>query len=383
MPPKENTNKNNSPQNAFKVGLDPVFNSYNTSPKISVEKNTPAGLSHPVEAGGVYDALSNQKYVPNQPPVMRPLESFSNNHNPKSVIRTYKSDLESVIQADHLSSVNIAIAENKKMHKQIKPEQKMAETEPPTVQTESNYSKSKIIIFISLLLIIAGIIGLVITFLVGNRNFTPVKQAPKLPALITTEYQNELNIDPIAEDKFTSTISNNLNDIQTPLNNFYNIYVTTGTGANKRLVTSLKFISLLKFRLPDLLKRTLLPDFMIGTYTLEKNLPFLILKTSSFEGTYAGMLAWEKDLEKDLTILFRLPGYETSGNIITELTPTNLKKFSDAVIVNKDVRILQGIDGKIMLLYGIVDKETIIITVNEDIFKELINRLNKEKTLKR
>ena len=53
------------------------------------------------------------------------------------------------------------------------------------------------------------------------------------------------------------------------------------------------------------------------------------------------------------------------------------------MIVNKDVRILRDDNGNMILLYGIVDKETIIITVNDTAFKEIITRLNKEKTLKR
>jgi hypothetical protein len=126
-----------------------------------------------------------------------------------------------------------------------------------------------------------------------------------------------------------------------------------------------------------------LPDFMVGTFSFGKNLPFIILKTSYFENAYAGMLSWENDLEKDFQVLFRLTGYQTAGGILAELTPTTIKKFSDSVIVNKDVRILKDETGQIMLLYGIIDKETIIITVNDTAFKEILTRLNNEKTLKR
>jgi hypothetical protein len=139
----------------------------------------------------------------------------------------------------------------------------------------------------------------------------------------------------------------------------------------------------MEFKIPEILKRTLLPDFMVGTFSFGKNLPFIILKTSYFENAYAGMLSWENDLEKDFQVLFRLTGYQTAGGILAELTPTTIKKFSDSVIVNKDVRILKDETGQIMLLYGIIDKETIIITVNDTAFKEILTRLNNEKTLKR
>ena len=167
------------------------------------------------------------------------------------------------------------------------------------------------------------------------------------------------------------------------MNSFDNIYITTGTSSTKRLLTAKEFITLMKFYIPDIITRTLLPDYMVGMFSFDKNLPFIILKTSYFENAYAGMLSWENDIEKDFQVLFRLSGYENSGGILAELTPTASKKFTDAVIVNKDVRLLRNEAGEIILLYGIIDKETIIITVNDASFKEIISRLYKEKELKR
>ena len=131
------------------------------------------------------------------------------------------------------------------------------------------------------------------------------------------------------------------------------------------------------------MKRSLLPDYMVGMYSFGKNIPFIIFKTSSFENTYPAMLTWEKDLEQDLKVLFRLTGYAESGGIAAALTPTTAKSFEDSVIINKDVRQLRNDAGQIILLYGIVDRETVIITTSDAAFKEIINRLNAEKSLKR
>ena len=282
----------------------------------------------------------------------------------QSIVRTYKSDLESAIQNDHLSSINIAIAESKK--KQEEAENKIEEV------SENEYSKSKIIIFISILLVIIGIIALVITYYLKSPNVSKVTITSELPSMITTEYKEELNIGTIIKDNLAKALSSKLNDTQIPVNNIYNVYLTTGTSS-RQLISSANFISMIKFNMPDMVKRTLLPNFMIGSYSFSQNYPFLILKTSSFENSYAGMLAWEKDLSKDFQLLFRLPGYENSGSLLDELTPaTSTKKFEDGVIVNKDVRFLQDNNNN-----------TIIITVSDTAFKEIIDRLNKEKSLKR
>jgi hypothetical protein len=335
-------------------------------------------MSHPVEAGGAYDVLNNQKYVPSQMATpAQPRQTAGETNNAKSIIRTYKGDLESAIQANHLSSINIAIAENEKMHSQIKPD-------PALSNNDAEYSKSKILIFISLILILAGGAGLGIVFYLKSpvQNIINVIQTPELPSLITAEVKDEVNVNSIIKDKFIITLSDKLSNTLIPTNNFFNTYVTIGTST-KRLAKSAEFISLLNFKMPDLMKRTLLPDFMVGAYSLTKNIPFVIFKTSSSENTYAGMLTWEKDLGDDFKILFKLPGYEKVVSVKDLVAPPEVKKFEDAVITNKDVRLLRGDNKQIVLLYCLIDKETVVITTDTEALKNIITRLNKEKTLKR
>jgi len=360
MPPEDNK---------LKIGLDPVFKSNQSQNQNNTNPNIGAGA---------YNILNNQKYSPSQTVPAEPFKSPESNPNaPKSIVRTYKGDLATAIAANHLSSINIAIAENQKMQEQIRAEQKMN----PEVETGS-YSKSKIITFISIILVIIGVIAIGYVYFTSTST-NKVATVQELPSLITTEYKDELNTTNILKNKFVSALSSRINDVQIQVNNLYNPYITVGTNTGRRLVTAGEFVTLMNWKMPDLIKRTLLPDFMVGMYSFGENLPFVILKTSYFENAYAGMLQWEADMEKDFKVLFKLPGYETSGGIEAELTPTTAKKFTDSVIVNKDVRIMRDEKGEMILLYGIIDKETIIITVNDVAFKEIINRLIKEKTLKR
>jgi len=369
MPPEENKNNNISDVNSLRIGIDPVFKGAPVQQKNTTTANIGAGA---------FNILNNQKYTPSQTAPSPQSIPVTNPNTQKSIVRTYKGDLESAIQNNHLSSINIAIAENQKMHSQIQAEQKQPEPAAP-----AEYSKNKIIIFISIILIVLGIIGVIVAFIFTSGGGSPVTQVQELPSLITTEHKDELSLNTIPKGKLLETLSAKLNDSQITVNKLYNTYITTGTSTARRLITAGEFVTQTGFNMPDILKRTLLPDYMIGTYSFGKNLPFIIFKTSYFENAYAGMLSWEVNLKKDLLILFKLPGYENGGGLIADLTPTDNKKFEDGVIVNKDVRILRDENNNVILLYGIIDKETIIITVNETAFKEIIDRLNKEKTLKR
>lgn len=352
MPPEDNK---------YQVGIDPIFTGQKPE-----DKTVPASA---------YNVLTNQQYSPSQNTTPPPPPSSNTASNPKSIVRTYKSDIASAIAANHLSSINIAIAENQKMREQ-------ANLQQGQTSTPENSSKSKTIMLISLTLFGLAIISLGAVFLLSGGSQKTV-QVQELPALITTEFKDESNTSLIAKSKIIGTLASKLNDSQITVNNIYNTYLTLGTSTGRRLITATEFVTLMNFRMPDMLKRTLWPDFMVGMYAFGKNLPFVIFKSTSFENAYAGMLAWETDLQKDFRLLFHLPGYESGNSFLSELSPQEIKKFEDGVIVNKDVRILRDDNGEMIFLYGIIDKETIIITVNDIAFKEIINRLNKEKTLKR
>lgn len=360
MPLEEN--KNNQNFSPLKVDIDPVFKGVKNSTQS--QQNL-----------GVSGILENQQYVPAQ---KSDFEAGSVNelHNNKNSIRTYRDDIASAIQASHLSSINIAMAEDERMHSKIQTSGKIEAEE-----IKSSYSKNRIFLLISIILIVVGILVVLVTYFIDAKPET-VTQNTTLSFFITAEYKDELDTNKIVKERFTYALASKINDIQIPVNNLYSSYITTGTSTTKRLVTTQEFITLANLRVPNILLRTLVPDFMVGMYSFGQDLPFVIFKTSSFENTYAGMIEWEKNLEKDFSVLFRLNN-SGGGSLADSLTPTTARKFEDGVINNKDVRLIRDADGKIIFVYAIIDKNIIVITVNDKAFKEINNRLNKEKGLKR
>ncbi|MDO8624346.1 MAG: hypothetical protein Q7R54_03240 [bacterium] len=95
---------------------------------------------------------------------------------------------------------------------------------------------------------------------------------------------------------------------------------------------------------------------------------FFILSASSYSDTFAGMLAWEPRVASDLAALY--PPTATSTRVV----------FKDEIISNHDVRILRDSAGQSLVLYGYWDQRTLIISRNEDAFREILKRLATSRT---
>lgn len=363
MPPENNKKTNFDP---LKVNLDPVFKGDKNLTQSSAPKDFGAG---------VYNTLTNQEFISSQPP--REPSSFPPKDPSKIAIRTYKDDIQSAIQASHLSSVNIALAENEKMRSKMKQGEALEEKPEPV-----SAAKVKIIVAGIIILLVVGGLAIGLTAFINSQKQQAATQI-KIPSpLITTDYHDELNIENIVKDRFISALASRLNDIQIPVNNIYNVYITSGASTSKRLVSTSELFDLALWQAPDSLKRNLGENYMVGMYAFGQNLPFVILKISAFENAYAGMLEWEKSLEKDFRNILRLTN-NGEGGLALALTPGESRQFQDAVIANQDARVLKDENGKIFFVYSILSKDTIIFTVNETALKEIINRLNREKSLRR
>lgn len=363
MPPEQNKKTSFDP---VKVNLDPVF----SAPKDRSQNSGAQGVG-----SGVYNTLSNQEFVSGQEP--RQVTPPNTINITKPGIRTYKDDIQAAIQANHLSSVNIAIAENDRLRSKVTKGEELEEKPKPVSE-----KKVKVLIAVFVILLAVGGLGFGTLSFISSKNSTVTNQIAIPTPIITTEYQDELNTEDIVKDRFTNALSSNLNDIRIPVNNLYNVYLTTGSSTAKRLLGTSELFDTLGWQAPDTLKRNLANNYMVGMFAFGENIPFVILKISSYENVYSGMLSWEGSLEKDFLKLFRLRD-DVEGGLVSALTPSETKKFQDLVVANQDTRVLRDSDGKIFFIYSILNKDTIVITKNETALKEIINRLNREKSLRR
>lgn len=289
----------------------------------------------------------------------------------RPIIRTYKSDVEGTIQTGHISSINIAMAENKKMLGQIK----MTEVETKKAVINKN------ILIISVILIIAGALTFFIPKLLIQMQYgakpLPVETVSSKPIMLV-DVEEKMNIKDINLNRVNTTLKERVDQSATKLGQIKNIFLTEGEGTAEKLITSSKFLELIKANVPSEIQRTLKDPYMFGLHNYNGNQRFLILKVGSYDTAFSGMLYWETNLWQDFKELFGLQSdISTSSSSFT----TEIKKFQDATFNNKDSRVVKDFLGNIIFLYSIIDENTIIITTSTDTLKEIINRISKARVV--
>ena len=155
---------------------------------------------------------------------------------------------------------------------------------------------------------------------------------------------------------------------------------------------------------PDLLTRNIDDSSTVGVINEGGDTrAFFILRASSYERTFAGMLTWEPLMARDLGLLYPLYVEDetpvsqvdlglvatttatTSAPTTTPIAPVptlpaspavSVGRFEDAIVANRDVRILRDTRGRSLMLYGYADKETLVIARSEAAFAALLVRLS-------
>ncbi len=98
--------------------------------------------------------------------------------------------------------------------------------------------------------------------------------------------------------------------------------------------------------------------------SLENSDPILILKFNDKQTIYGGLLDWENDMLRNLSILYKNYDIESYNNV-----------FSDKEILNYNTRISYNEDGEIILLYGFINN-TVIIANSENLFIKTVELLS-------
>ncbi len=152
---------------------------------------------------------------------------------------------------------------------------------------------------------------------------------------------------------------------------------------------------------PELLLRNIEDESTVGViHEGADTRAFFVLRVSSYERTFAGMLTWEPLMLRELGLLYPLyPSNEpepvqvdlstasttasttpviasSTPPVLVVGTPQSVGRFEDAVVANRDVRILRDTQGRSLLLYGYADKQTLIIARSEAAFSALLVRLS-------
>jgi hypothetical protein len=307
----------------------------------------------------------------------------------KPIIRTYKSDMEESIQEGHLSSINIAVSENKKLLNQTTAD----------IPEGKKFKINKNILIIAIVLLVGGILTFMIPYLLVQNEAQNIPQPISTNishALITVDTSETINIATINLNTVATILQEHVQQSATSLGQIKDIVLTEGSGVNQQNITSDDFLKLIQAHIPKSLEQTLEPEYMFGMHNFAGNQEFLILKVSEYDTAFSGMLSWEDNLWQDFKPLFNLPddaptpintntsastsptsstGTNPFGADVTNPFVVEVKQFQDASFDNKDCRVVRDASGKVIFLYSIVDNNTIVITTSTDTLKEIISRL--------
>ncbi|QQR64705.1 hypothetical protein IPH92_04050 [Candidatus Kaiserbacteria bacterium] len=148
---------------------------------------------------------------------------------------------------------------------------------------------------------------------------------------------------------------------QDSTNESVQIYPVVQKGEVTRPASSQEFFTALRMDVSRAFLSSLDDAFMMGVVTAKKPEPFLIIRSYNFDELFAGLLAWEGSMQKDLAPLFGT----SSGE---------MGVFIDAVANNKSTRILKSDTGEEVLVYSFINKNTVIITTNGDALAILLSK---------
>ncbi len=127
---------------------------------------------------------------------------------------------------------------------------------------------------------------------------------------------------------------------------------------NDRLANTTEIVTVLSNRLPAQLARSVTHIAFGSTGNGE---PFVILKTTSFDSAFAGMLIWEESITTDLDPLFVR---KASG-----------EAFLDSIINNRSTRLGRTASGEDAVVYSFIDRDTILISTTQSAISDLILRV--------
>ncbi len=301
----------------------------------------------------------------------QPIQSPTPKTETSSPIHTYKSDFSDHIEKSNASAFSVIAAEKDAPQKVVRPTPK---------------NNRVLAVIISSLLILAGGSGVFAAYLFMNKS-APVLLTPTVSSLIASDSQVKLSGTGYTLMKALAVTAKSPTADGTVLMTYVDTSTTTAQGVTDAPASGGAFITELNLQAPDILLRNIDPSSMVGVvHANTQSAPFFILRVTSYERTFAGMLQWEGSMFNALSTLY--PQYTNVAPTVSMSTTTPSKifippvdptqpgtQFVDEVVANRSVRTLKDNAGRTIVLYGYADKQTLIIARDEDAFTLLIEKL--------
>lgn len=266
---------------------------------------------------------------------------------PLKSLRTYQGDVDEAISKNKYSATSILIAE-----------QKRKEDNPESEKPISHF-RNKFFVTIGISFLVIGVVVVGVVYYLQKNQKVVIEQKTK--TLVGFSLEKDVSIENSSRENLLTTILQEKKSFNLPINSILYLNIVNRDNTEARIENAL---SLLSPNMPPSLARSFGDKYMLGLFSFDTNEFFIILTTKDYASSFSGMLKWEKVIGKDIGRLFD----------IEENTGTSTSVFLDEELNNKDLRILKDTSNKTVLLYSFIDKDTLVITKNQNIFTAIVGK---------
>jgi hypothetical protein len=323
--------------------------------------------------------------------------------DPLSRVSTYQDAIKEALRSQDVSASGMLMAEQKKRDNFQAEDREKSFANP----------KNKFLIGISIVLILAALSFISITIINSS------KRIPESTSLLpqSTYFIPEKVIEVSAAQLSRNTLSKIQQATTEPINkgDVTQLIISkevsvdptsTFNFTKKASYDTNDFLALITARAPEVIRRTLDQEFMLGVHKASANETFVLFRINNFESSYAAMFEWETALARDMENIFpraiekaRITSIEEVlvAPVITDLTSTttptstqtetvqktidNTRIWHDRVINNTDTRALLNEFDEVVFFYAFIDNEFIFFGTKEETFGEVMRRVRTAKLL--
>ncbi len=290
---------------------------------------------------------------------MNPEENKKTERVPIKSLRTFQGDVQEAISKNNFSSTTILVKEQER-----KLENPVLAKESAEMLGSSN-ARNKTFIIFGVGLIVLGLVSVAVLYYMKSTEKVIVEKQTK--AIIAFTEEKTISLTNTNRKEILQKIIDARDKTNLPVNSVLFVNPTQ----NEKIVSISDLLSAMAPNMSPSLSRSFGKEYMVGIFSFDENVPFIILTVDDYSLSYPGMLKWEETMESDLGELFNI-----------NLSTSSPKLFIDEVIKNRDIRSLKDSSGNSVLLYSFVDRKTLVITKNENSLSAIVGKLIISKQVK-
>lgn len=289
---------------------------------------------------------------------------------PLETVRTYSSDMADALKKEQASVVSIAAREQAAQddaQKKLQENKKQGiPEEPPVLGEQVALSTRNKFIIAGVVLVVVSIGASIFTYFHSKNTVTP----PTGNTLVNAPVKSNLHVPLVSvnESREYDATGKNGTDIAAALSalqaeshgagDVIELVPFRTTKDGKQIIPANTLLRELGLYAPEPLTQALVPDMLVGVaYGTAKATPVIIIRGTSRERLFPGLLAWEPTLANQAALFFKTTSKETL--------------WSDSLIANRDTRTQKGDNG---LMYTFLDEQTVVLATNTATISAIIGR---------